>query len=201
MSAKQGDKTQESPYAGRWVARIGGQIVAHGGTPEQARQLAQKSRYKERDEIGYSPHSAAFVLPPLVGAVRDAVPDQEIYLVGGAVRDAFLGQVTHDIDFAVPRDAIGLARKVANALRADFYVLDAGFDTARVIVRGDASPGARDYLDFSSFRPGKDGLADRQAALQHSSTIEDDLLGRDFTINAIAYDLRLGAILDPLNGA
>ena len=202
-----GDKRDEgtdAAYAGRWVARLQGQIVAHGGTPEQAQRAAQKSRYKERAEISYMPHTIGFILPPQVETVRNVLPDQEIYLVGGAVRDALLGKVSHDLDFSVPQDAIGRARRVANALGADFYILDEAFDAARVIVR--TSPGeppnpARDFLDFTSFRASKNGLENRIAERGRVSTLEDDLRGRDFTINAIAFDLRAGTILDPLGGA
>ena len=41
------EQTPASPYAGRWVARVRGKIVAQGGTPEQALHAAQKSRHKE----------------------------------------------------------------------------------------------------------------------------------------------------------
>jgi tRNA nucleotidyltransferase/poly(A) polymerase len=206
------DEDSNSPYAGRWVARLQGRIIAHGGTPEQAQRAAQNSRYKERAEISYMPHTFGFAVPPLVDAVRNILLNQELYLVGGAVRDALLGHVSHDLDFAVPENAIGLARRVADALGADFYVMDQAFDVARVIVAGEgradtviteaAEPPkqGRDFLDFTSFRPAKDGLQNRRRAPGHVTTLEDDLRGRDFTINAIAYDLRAGTILDPLGG-
>ncbi len=44
-----------SPYAGRWVARVRGRIIAQGGTPEQALHAAQLSRHKEKPEIIYMP--------------------------------------------------------------------------------------------------------------------------------------------------
>ncbi|MFH1183787.1 MAG: HD domain-containing protein, partial [Chloroflexota bacterium] len=105
-------------------------------------------------------------------------------LVGGGVRDALLGVVSHDFDLAVPAQAISLARRAADALGGDFYVLDESFDAARVIVT-DAS-GFRDVLDFASFR-GHD--------------ISADLEGRDFTINAMALNLKTRTTLDPLHGA
>ena len=200
------DDEGASAYAGRWVARVGGKIVAHGGTPEEAREAAQQSRYKERAEISFVPPAALPSFSPLVEQVRAVLGDQEIYLVGGAVRDALLGHVSNDLDFAVPQDAIEIARRVANALRADFYVLDEGFDAARVIVRaagageGQAAEGPRkadrDVLDFSSFRK---PAGPEQAG--PDPTIEADQRGRDFTINSIAYDLRSRAIMDPLHGA
>lgn len=189
------EEQRASPYAGRWVARLGGRIVAHGGTPEQARAAAQRSRYKERAEISFMPPSASFSVPPLVERVHQILSDSDIFLVGGAVRDALLGKVSHDLDFAVPTDAIAAARRVASGLHADFYVLDQNFDAARVIVQGPATDQsgrpARDILDFSSFREPRSGGV---------TNLDADLKGRDFTINAIAYDPRHQTILDPLNG-
>src|SRR5574339_553997 len=114
------DPQTASAYAGRWVARVRGRIVAQGGTPEQALRAAQTSRHKEKPEILYMP--VPFSHSPLIDQVRDALPDQEIYLVGGAVRDMLRNRLSHDLDFALPSNGIALARKVANALAADFMV-------------------------------------------------------------------------------
>ena len=170
-------------YAGRWVARIRGKIVAQGGTPEQALHAAQTSRHKEKPEIIFMPLD--FSTSPLLNKVRDVLPNQEIYLVGGAVRDMLLNRVSHDLDFALPEGGISSARRVANALGADFMILDEERDTGRVIVI--EPDDSRAYLDFATYRGG--------------TKLEDDLRARDFTINAIAYDLRTQTILDPLDGA
>jgi len=177
------DPQAASPYAGRWVALVRGRIVAQGGTPEQALYSAQKSRHKEKPEIIYMP--IPFTHSPLIDKVRDALPDQEIYLVGGAVRDILLNRLSPDFDFALPSNGISLARKVANSLHADFMVLDDERDTGRVIVT--EANGTRTFLDFATYRGG--------------TTLEDDLRARDFTINAIAFDLHAETIIDPLNGA
>mgnify|MGYP000959679320 CR=1 FL=1 len=44
-----------SPYAGRWVARVRQRIIAHGGTPEQALHAVKNTRHKEKTEIIYMP--------------------------------------------------------------------------------------------------------------------------------------------------
>ncbi|HEX2995912.1 MAG TPA: HD domain-containing protein [Anaerolineales bacterium] len=170
-----------SPYAGRWIARVRGRIVAQGGTPEQALHAAQISRHKEKLEIVYMPVPLSY--SPLIDKVRDVLPDQEIYLVGGAVRDMLLNRISHDLDFALPANGISLARRVANALKADFMVLDSERDTGRVIVT--ESDGARTFLDFATYR---------------GESLGEDLRLRDFTMNAIAFDLRSQTIIDPLNG-
>jgi tRNA nucleotidyltransferase/poly(A) polymerase len=181
---EQGGATNHN-YAGRWVARVRGQIVAQGGTPEQALRAAQSSRHKETPEIIFMPPSTPFSFSPLLDTIRDALPDVEIYLVGGAVRDAMLGRLSHDLDFVVPSDGIKLARRVADSLGADVFPLDDDRDTGRVLV---ANPdGSRDILDFATYRGG--------------SSLEDDLRARDFTVNAMAVDLRTMSLYDPLGGA
>lgn len=171
-----------SPYAGRWVARVRGRIIAQGGTPQQALHAAQTSRHKEKPEILFMP--VPFSYSPVIEKVREILPDQEIYLVGGAVRDMLLNRLSHDLDFAVPSNGISLARRVANTLKADFMALDNERDTGRVIVT--EPDGTRTFLDFATYR-GKD--------------LNEDLHARDFTMNAIAFDLHTETLHDPLNGA
>lgn len=110
---------------------------------------------------------------------------QQAYLVGGAVRDLLRQKSVHDLDFAVSGDVRRLARQVANALSGDFYVMDSVRETMRVIIS--LQDGERIFLDFAALRG--EGLL-------------EDLRARDFTINAIAIDLRSdNKIIDPLAGA
>ncbi len=182
---------KDSSYAGRWVARLRGRIVAQGGTPDQARRAAQ-SRYKEIPEVVFMPTAMPLIFSPLVDSIRAVLPaDLTVYLVGGAVRDAFLGRSTHDLDFTLEGEAIKLARGIANALKADFYPLDAERDTGRVIVTD--TDGSRTLLDFAAFRGGDPSTGS-------GPSLETDLAGRDFTVNAIAYNLSDNTIHDPLGG-
>ncbi|MBK9927850.1 MAG: HD domain-containing protein [Anaerolineales bacterium] len=176
------DSQSASAYAGRWVARVRGRIVAQGGTPEQALHAAQQSRHKEKLEIMYM--AIPFSHSPLIDKVRDVLTGQTIHLVGGAVRDMLLNRVSHDLDFALPSNGISTARTVSNALNADFMILDDERDTGRVIFTD--TDGTRTFLDFATYR---------------GSDLEDDLRKRDFTVNAIAFDIHAQTIIDPLNGA
>jgi putative nucleotidyltransferase with HDIG domain len=118
--------------------------------------------------------------------IREALPaGTTAYLVGGAVRDMLLGRPTHDLDFVLPADALRTSRRVADALNAAFYPLDEERDTGRVVeIKPD---GSRQVIDFSVLR-GPD--------------LESDLRARDFTVNAIALDLRAPqSLIDPLGGA
>jgi tRNA nucleotidyltransferase/poly(A) polymerase len=95
------------------------------------------------------------------------------------------GRTTHDLDFVLDGGAIQAARKVAKGLQADFYPLDVERDTGRILLK--QAPYGRMLIDFSSLR----GL-----------DLESDQRARDFTINAIAIDVRNPEdILDPLGGA
>jgi tRNA nucleotidyltransferase/poly(A) polymerase len=128
---------------------------------------------------------------PYVNEVRALALAQHIpiILVGGAVRDALLGKPVHDLDFAVQHHAVVLARATANALGGDFYLMDAERGTARVILTPpDAAPF---YLDFAQYRGEASGEGGDWNA---------DLLARDLSINAIAYDLLNDVLLDPAGG-
>ena len=173
---------QGSPYAGRWVALVRGRVVAQGGTPEQALRASNSNRHKERPEIRFMPVS--FSLPPLLEKIKDILPrEQEIYLVGGAVRDLLTSRFSPDLDFALPSNGISLARKIANKLGADFMVLDDERDTGRVVMTHEDD--SRTYLDFATYR---------------GANLEEDLRARDFTINAIAFNLHDQTMIDPTGG-
>ncbi len=110
--------------------------------------------------------------------------DAPLYIVGGAVRDAFLSRQVKDIDLATPGNAIQIARQLTDALDADIFIMDNERGVARVL---HDTPQGRLTIDIVRFR-GDDLLADLQ--------------DRDFTMNAIAVDLRgdLQHLIDPLNG-
>ncbi len=107
----------------------------------------------------------------------------EIYLVGGAIRDYLTGRECHDIDFVVKENAIPAAKKTADRLNGDFYILDAERETGRVLLN---DGGKVAIIDFATMTGGDIG---------------EDLRARDFTFNAIALDVtRPGRLFDPLNG-
>ncbi len=127
--------------------------------------------------------SASF-LPSLIGSIHSSGLRDKVWLVGGAVRDSFLHREVSDYDFAVDGDAVDLARKFADDLNAGFYILDQSRGTARVIEQEHGHQ-LRTY-DFARLR---------------GADIETDLMSRDFTVNAMGYDV-LGPddLLDPCSG-
>ena len=124
--------------------------------------------------------------PDSVFDLQDLLQDatQPVYIVGGAVRDAYLGRPIKDIDLVTPSGAINLGRQIANAAGGDIFVLDRERDVARVLL---AMPEGRLVIDVARFR---------------ADTLYGDLVDRDFTVNAMAADLGgdLSLLIDPLNG-
>lgn len=174
-----------SLYAGRWVACLGERVVGQGGTPEQALRAAQSSRFKETPQVFYVPTAQPFSFHPIFDRLLPALPPSTpVYLVGGAVRDALLARPSHDLDFALPENALPVARQVANAIGGAFYPLDEARNYGRVVFT--AEDGARLVIDFSVYQ-GPD--------------LESDLRGRDFTVNAMAVEVHQRALFDPLGGA
>jgi poly(A) polymerase len=121
---------------------------------------------------------------PFLDKIRAILPsDVTVHLVGGAVRDAILGRPVHDLDFILPRGALRVARQIADSLGGAYYPLDEERETGRVVV---VVSGDRKIMDF---------------AVYQGSDMENDLLGRDFTVNAMAMDIHPPyALLDPLGG-
>ena len=105
---------------------------------------------------------------------------QDAYLVGGSVRDALLKRykVPLDLDFVLPQQAISIAKQIANHNGAGFVVLDEAREIARVVF-------PQGTLDL---------------ARQEGASLSEDLTRRDFTINAIAYNLHTQQLVDPLGG-
>ncbi len=122
----------------------------------------------------------------LFGAIRKVVPpSMKIYMVGGAVRDILLGRRIRDFDLAVEGLVDPIGKHIANELNGAYYVLDDEREIARVIIDDEEK-----------------GQYDIDIALMSGTSIEEDLLDRDFTINAMA--ISVGAheekLIDPLGG-
>lgn len=101
------------------------------------------------------------------------------YLVGGAIRDFLLGKSTFDRDIAV-KNAFEFAQTIAEKFDATFITLDEEYKIYRLVL-----PDKLNYLDISEIQ---------------GETIEEDLKRRDFTINAIAYDLKNDKFVDVTGG-
>lgn len=109
------------------------------------------------------------------------VAREPAWVVGGAVRDRALGRPTDDYDVAVQGDARHLARALARSAGAHAFPLSEAFGVWRVVDRE-----RRWQVDVLPIIGG---------------SIEQDLGGRDFTVNAMAEPLGgEGAYVDPFGG-
>jgi tRNA nucleotidyltransferase (CCA-adding enzyme) len=127
-----------------------------------------------------------------------------LWLVGGVIRDLLLGQtVGRDLDLAVEGDALLFAAALA-ADGGQVVAAYAPFGTATVKLPGPA--GAPLLVDLARTRvehyPRPTALPEVRPA-----SISDDLIRRDFSINALALELladndglRAGRLLDPFGG-
>ena len=128
------------------------------------------------------------IWPDIVLELSDWLLDQDdttaVHVVGGAVRDAYLGYPIKDLDLVVSVGAIRLARRIADAFHGDVYILDAEREVARVLLD---TPVGKLNIDVAGYR---------------APDLLGDLTDRDFTINAMAVDLRgdIEKLIDPLDG-
>jgi len=118
-----------------------------------------------------------------------------LYAVGGSVRDLLLERPTQDLDLTLEGDAPTLARDVAAGLPGVRCTVHSAFGTSTLI--GDAF-----RIDVASARAES---YERPGALPavRPGSLRDDLLRRDFTLNAIAVALTgddAGGLIDPFHG-
>ncbi len=107
--------------------------------------------------------------------------DNEIFLVGGTVRDYYMGLESTDRDIIVmDEDARKFALKLSDLLNATFVPLDEENKIYRLVL-----PDKINYIDVTN--PAGD-------------SIEKDLMRRDLTINAIAVNIRTGDVIDISGG-
>lgn len=117
---------------------------------------------------------------------------EEIYLVGGSVRDAFLGRDLEDFDFATS----ARPEKIASLLSdwADVvYEVGAAFGTVAARKDGHA-------VEVTTYRKEIYRGDSRKPVVTYSDDIETDLGRRDFTVNAIALSLADMEAVDPYGG-
>jgi tRNA nucleotidyltransferase (CCA-adding enzyme) len=139
-------------------------------------------------------------IPNLVGKIQKQLPselvefmqrageltqewDQKLYLVGGVVRDLLLRRENLDLDLVIEGDAIALASQLASQKQGRL-VTHNRFGTAKLQWDGWSA-------DLATARSETYARACALPTVNPSS-IEDDLLRRDFTINAMAVELNPG---------
>ena len=119
---------------------------------------------------------------------------QRVYLVGGVVRDLLLGYPNFDLDLVVEGDAVKLAQQVAETSQAKLLAHHR-FGTAKLRYENFT-------LDLATARRETYAKPGALPAVT-PGTLKDDLIRRDFSINAMAISLATndyGELIDPYHG-
>src|SRR5579862_3694229 len=148
---------------------------------------------------------------------------KDLYLVGGTVRDQLLGRAkSPDVDMTTNARPDEIKRLVALTNPITMVTVGEQFGTVRVHYRRAtddqaaettpnglgptpapivaAQPDDVDVVEITTYRSDRYDPASRKPEVTFGDRLEDDLLRRDFTINALASDPLTGAIIDPYGG-
>jgi poly(A) polymerase len=116
----------------------------------------------------------------------------ELALVGGPVRDAFLGRDTNDLDFttdATPDEILAIVKPIADA----HWDIGRDFGTIGARISGET-------VEVTTYRADSYDGDSRKPQVVFGSSLEDDLIRRDFTVNALALRLPQLTLVDPSGG-
>ncbi len=123
--------------------------------------------------------------PDSVLELQTLLEGTESYLVGGAVRDAYLHRPVKDIDLVTtPANVRLIGSRLADNFGGSFYMMDKDRHVGRAAYQ---QAGLTIRVDIAAYR---------------GATLPDDLRDRDFTLNAMAVDVNsdLTQLIDPLGG-
>jgi len=131
---------------------------------------------------------------PVVRILADAFAGAgfDLAVVGGPVRDALLGRVTHDLDFttnARPDDILRLVKPLATA----HWDIGREFGTIGARVHGE-------QVEITTYRADAYDGVTRKPVVQFGDDIDGDLVRRDFTVNAMAFLVPQQRLVDPTGG-
>ena len=124
--------------------------------------------------------------------------NEELYLVGGIVRDALLKRVRlADLDFATSAAPPRTRELLESAGATSVYLVGERFGTIGAIFGEEPN---RLHVEVTTYRRESYPDEHRFPDVAFDATLIDDLARRDFTMNAIAIDARSGAMIDPWDG-
>jgi poly(A) polymerase len=121
-----------------------------------------------------------------------AAAGYELALVGGPVRDAFLGRQLTDLDFttnARPDDILRLVKPISDA----HWDIGRAFGTIGARIDGHT-------VEITTYRADVYDGETRKPVVEFGDTLEADLVRRDFTVNAMALRLPERVLVDPSGG-
>jgi poly(A) polymerase len=121
-----------------------------------------------------------------------AAAGYELALVGGPVRDAFLGRPVHDLDFttnATPEQILEVIIPIAQA----HWDIGRSFGTIGAKISGET-------VEVTTYRADQYDGVSRKPEVAFGTSLEDDLARRDFRVNAMAVRLPELVLVDPSGG-
>ncbi len=121
-----------------------------------------------------------------------AAAGHELALVGGTVRDAFLGRRVTDLDFAtnaLPDEILRLVTPISDAQ----WDVGREFGTIAARIAGLT-------VEITTYRADEYALDSRKPVVAFGDNLEGDLVRRDFTVNAMALRLPERILVDPWGG-
>lgn len=121
-----------------------------------------------------------------------AAAGEELALVGGPVRDAFLGRPIHDLDFATnarPDRILEIVHPIAQA----HWDIGRAFGTIGARIDGET-------VEITTYRADSYDGHSRKPVVAFGDDLAGDLLRRDFTVNAMALALPQMELVDPTGG-
>lgn len=142
---------------------------------------------------------------------------KQVYMVGGTVRDLLLQrEASPDADLTTDATPDEIKRLVAPTHPKAVVLVGERFGTVRLYYRreeasseipdeGQSAEDAgetplEDIIEITTFRTERYNPDSRKPEVAFGTVLEEDLLRRDFTINAMARDPLTGAIIDPFGG-
>lgn len=130
----------------------------------------------------------------ILKTLKDVNTDVKLYLVGGVVRDYFINAKSKDRDYVI----VGMTlNEIARSISTIGSVKEVGksFGIVTANIDGESYDFAVPRKEISTGELHTDFMVET-----HNVTLLEDLSRRDFTMNAIAYDVELDMIIDPNNG-
>ena len=131
---------------------------------------------------------------PTIRRVADAfaAAGYDLHLVGGPVRDALMGRGVHDLDFttAARPDVI---ETILGRLTPATWDIGRAFGTIGASLNDDV-------VEVTTYRADSYDPSSRKPTVEFGDDLTADLVRRDFTVNALFFDLQRNQVLDYVNG-
>ena len=116
----------------------------------------------------------------------------QLYLVGGPVRDALMGRPVNDLDFTTDARPERILQ-LLDGLASSTWTTGIEYGTVGAQVRGQA-------CEITTFRADRYDRVSRNPAVEFGTSVTEDLLRRDFTMNAMAVSVVDREFVDPYGG-